>query len=183
MIVLIVEKEKLSIVSKERHNIIKKVDFVDEIDLSSLSDLDDFNDLMSLISFVKVNESEYFLCNFERNSTLFMSLFWTFSKLLVRAWDASWILMCFSHLRSFFIWSKTRLFSFFRLRCTLFHNSSFFRRINFWSTMSLRELSLITLHEIWEKFSCLITSTLLWCHLSCEQKFDSIFSLIWAINS
>ena len=70
MIVLIVEEEKLSIVSRERHNITKKIDFVDEIDLSNLSDLDDFNDLMSLISFVKVNENEYFLCRFERNNVV-----------------------------------------------------------------------------------------------------------------
>ena len=75
MIVLIVKEEKLSIVSKERHNIIKKIDFVDEIDLSSLSDFDDFNDLMSLISLVKVNENEYFLCSFERNTILSMSFF------------------------------------------------------------------------------------------------------------
>ena len=75
MIVLIVEEEKLSIVSKKRHNIIKRVDFVDEIDLSSLSDFDDLNDLMSLILFVKVNENEYFLCNLERNTILFMSFF------------------------------------------------------------------------------------------------------------
>ena len=67
MIVLIVEEEKLSIVSKERHNITKRIDFVDEIDLSSLNDLDDLNDLMSLTSLVKVNESEYFLCSLERN--------------------------------------------------------------------------------------------------------------------
>ena len=75
MIVLIVEEKKLSIVSRERHNIIKRVDFVDEIDLSSLSDFDDLNDLMSLISLVKINENEYFLCSFERNTILFMSLF------------------------------------------------------------------------------------------------------------
>ena len=67
MIVLIVEEKKLSIVSKERHNITKRIDFVDEIDLSNLSDFDDFNDFMSLISFVKVNEDKYFLCNLERN--------------------------------------------------------------------------------------------------------------------
>ena len=67
MIVLIVEEEKLSIVSRKRHNIIKRVDFVDEIDLSNLSDFDDLNDIMSLISLVKVNENEYFLFNFERN--------------------------------------------------------------------------------------------------------------------
>ena len=165
MIVLIVEEEKLSIVRIKRHNIVKRVDFVDEVDLSSLSDFDDFNDLMSLISFVKVNVNEYFLCSLERNTTLFMSLFWTFSRLLVRAWDAFWVLMCFSHLKSSFIWREIRLFSFFRLRCTLFHTFSFFRKINLWSTMSLRKLSLIISYEIWEKFLCLIISTLLWCRL------------------
>ena len=39
MIVLIVEKEKLFIVSRKRHNIIKKIDFVDEIDLLNLTTL------------------------------------------------------------------------------------------------------------------------------------------------
>ena len=130
MIVLIVEEEKLSIVSRERHNIVKKIDFVDEIDLSSLSDFDDLNDLMSLISLVRVNENEYFLCRFERNTTLFMSLFWTFSRLLVRAWDAFWVLMCFSHLRNFFIWLETHLFLFFHSIYTLSHVFSFFRKIN-----------------------------------------------------
>ena len=37
MIVLTIEKEKLSIVNRERHNIIKKIDFVDEIDLFNLT--------------------------------------------------------------------------------------------------------------------------------------------------
>ena len=37
MIVLTIEKEKLFIVSRERYNIVKRVDFVDEIDLFNLT--------------------------------------------------------------------------------------------------------------------------------------------------
>ena len=39
MIVLTIEEEKLSTVSRERHNIVKRVDFADEVNLLNLAAL------------------------------------------------------------------------------------------------------------------------------------------------
>ena len=105
---------------------------------------------------LKSMNTRYLLCNFERNTTLFMSFFLTFSKLFERIWDVFWTFMCFSHLKNFFTWLKTRLFLFFRSKFTLFHIFSFFHKINFSSTTLLQKLSLIISHEIWKKKLCLI---------------------------
>ena len=115
------------------------------------------------------------------NLSLFEIIFFeiSFSKNIVRnSKNAN----CFVDIVILHDMNLTCFVNFFRLRCTLSHISSFFRRINLWSTMFLRELSLITLHEIWEKFSCLIISTLLWCHLSFRfKKFQRMICLIFCL--
>ena len=164
MIVLIVEEKKLFILNKKRYNITQEVDFVDEINLSNLTILTNSTTLSRLrywFRLLKSMNTRYFLCNFERNTIFFMSFFWTFSKLFVRAWDAFWVFMCFSHLRNFFTLSKTRSFLFFRSKYTLSRISFFFRKINLLLTTFSQKLFWTISHEILRKLLCLITLALL----------------------
>ena len=81
MIVLIVEEKKLFIVCKERHNIVKRVDFVDEIDLLSWTTLTISTTLSRSCHWFRLSKSmkmKYFLCNLERNINVFTSM--TFLK-------------------------------------------------------------------------------------------------------